>query len=117
MTEFEGDDIRHEPGSAEETSEMRWLGTPRALFVAIGSLVIGVLLLPSSGVPLHLVGYSFSCLVPFTLVALFRRVSIRRMAALGVASPGWAKPAGTAIIVLGFALAVLHAWSIAVEIA
>ena len=116
MTEFEDIDTQQQTGSAEESLEMRWLGRPRSLFIAAGSLALGFLLLIAGGVPLHAFGYLFSCLIPFTLVALFRRVSMRRMAALGVASPTWAKPLGTAIIVFGFVLAVLNAWFFAAEI-
>jgi hypothetical protein len=117
MTEFKENNIERDTGAVGDSLEMRWLGTPRALFIAIGSLGIAVALLLTGGIPLHAIGYAFSCLIPFTLVALFRRMSLRRMAALGVASPAWAKPLGTAIIVLGFVLAVLHAWSIAADIA
>lgn len=113
MSDVFGSDHEDAPAPQEETSATRLLGNPAILLWAGISLMVSALLLFTGGVLLHVLGYLFACLVPFTLVALFRRNSIQRTALSGVATPAWTRQVGVGIIVAGFILAILHAWSIA----
>jgi hypothetical protein len=117
MTDLFDSEYEEVTETAEESASTRLLGSPSTLLWAAASLVISLLLLLTGGIALHLLGYIFACLIPFTLVALFRRSSIQRMAISGIAPPEWTKVVSIAIIVTGFFLALVHAWFIASGIA
>jgi hypothetical protein len=102
---------------AEETTSVRLLGSPPVLLWAVASLAISAVLLLAGGIFLNVLGYVFACLVPFTLVALYRRTSTQRMAISGVVPPAWVRSASSVIIGVGFGLALAHAWMIASGIA
>ena len=93
------------------------LANKTTLLLATLFILVGAMLLFTQGIAPHLLGYLFASLLPFTLVALFRRFSLRRLAGSGIAPNRWTRPACTVIILCGFAVAILHAWAIAVEIA
>lgn len=113
MSDLFESEYEEAPSPKEETAAIRLLGNPSVLLWAGISLVVSAILLFTGGLLLNVLGYLFACLAPFTLVALFRRNSIQRMVITGVATPAWTRQVSVGIIVAGFVLAILHAWSIA----
>lgn len=91
------------------------LGDPKVLFAAAAFVVLGAILAAAPGIGFHIFGYVFACLVTFTLVALFRRYSVQRAATEGVVAPGWTHWFSIGLLVVGFAVAILNAWAIAVK--
>jgi hypothetical protein len=65
------------------------------------------------GVAINVIGYVLASLVAFTLVALFRRNSVRRMAQHGVVTPQSTQLLGLLILVTGLVVAAFHAYRIA----
>lgn len=115
---------RRETGVAETsasrsgTSEADVVGPPILLLVgALASLLVSFLLVPSNGIPLHVVGYVTGALVPILLVGLIRRVDLgRRRSAHYLASP-LVQPGEAVVLVGSLAAALLHMWPIATELA
>lgn len=82
------------------------------LLAAGAAAVVAMLTLPG-GIVLNLLGYAASSLAVFSLVALFRRVSVRRSAQLGISPPRNLNLAALGLLAIGFALSLAHAWLIA----
>lgn len=61
----------------------------------------------------HAVGYALDSLIPFTLVAVFRRRSLERLIVVGLPPSRQTNTFAWLILIVGFACAVLHAWAIA----
>ena len=74
-------------------------------------------LLPLDGRTLHAVGYAMASLIAFTFVAMYRRASVRRMEMAGIGVSDRLTMASAGVLVLGLAVAVLHAYAIAVTVA
>ncbi len=81
--------------------------------LALVSLGIGGALLLLDRPWVHIAGYAASCLLPFILVAFQRREAARLLAVQGIARPTRERFLASAILVVGFAVAVVHAWSFA----
>lgn len=93
---------RDDPGGKE------WL-----LWCAVAAVVFGIAAFAWDTLLGHFVGYLACSLVGFTLIALFRQMSVRRLNLVGIAlSPG-RKRITRAVLVFGFLASVLHAWFIA----
>lgn len=95
--------------SAEEEAgrSPNWL-----LVAAAGAVAVGAFALVG-GIGLNLIGYATSSLATFTLVALFRRRSVRRSALVGISASQSINLAAFALLGIGFALSLVHAWFIA----
>ena len=78
-----------------------------AMVLSIAAFALG------PGVAVNLVGYVLASLVAFTLVALFRRNSVRRMAQRGIITAQSTQLLGLLILVLGVVVAAFHAYQIA----
>lgn len=109
---------KKERASDDDISESDVVGPPVILLAAaVASLLISLLLVPSDGIPLHLVGYVTGALVPILLVGLIRRVDLdRRRSAHYLASPVL-QPGQAVVLVGGLVAALLHVWPIATELA
>jgi uncharacterized membrane protein YdjX (TVP38/TMEM64 family) len=84
------------------------------LWLAAGATVVsGATFALGLGVAINLVGYVLASLVAFTLVALFRRNSVRRLVQHGVVTAQGTQLVGLLILVLGLVVAALHAYRIA----
>jgi hypothetical protein len=97
---------RHEhddPGGKE------WL-----LWCAVAAVVFGIAAFFVWNTLLgHFIGYLACSLIGFTLIAIFRQMSVRRLNLVGIAlSPG-RKRISRAVLVFGFLASVLHAWFVA----
>lgn len=98
---------RSAEAEAEAARSPNWL-----LVTAAGAAAVGALALVG-GIALNLIGYAASSLAVFTLVALFRRRSVRRSALIGVSASRNLNFAALALLGVGFALSLVHAWLIA----
>ena len=96
-------------GSAEAEAgpAPNWLLLAAAAAAALGAVAL------IGGIGLNLLGYIFSSLAVFTLVALYRRRSVRRSALLGISPPRDLNFVALALLAIGFALSLVHAWFIA----
>lgn len=95
--------------SAEEeiARSSNWLLIAAAAAVAVGLLAL------AGGIALNLLGYVASSLAAFTLVALFRRRSIRRSALIGISPSRSVNLISLSLLAVGFGLSLVHAWLIA----
>ena len=84
------------------------------LLVAAGGFVVGLLTL-GGGVALQILGYLSASLLLFTAVAWFRRNSYERALRHGVSTPSSLSAAALLLLLAGFALALVHAWNIAIH--
>jgi len=99
-------------GGAHEPSVE--IGSPAwALAVAALSVAVGLAAHWLGTLPAHVVGYALDSLLPFTLVAWYRRRSLERLIVVGLPPSRQANTFAWLILLAGFACAVLHAWSIA----
>jgi hypothetical protein len=92
---------------AEAASSPNWL-----LIAASGAVAVGVIAL-MGGIALNLVGYLASSLLASTLVAFFRRRSVRRSSLVGISTPRHLNLIALTLLTVGFALSLVHAWLIA----
>lgn len=109
-TSTPGADILGDPSPPAEFEvgiSPNWL-----LLAAAGAVAVGALAL-AGGIAMNLFGYVASSLATFTLVALFRRRAVQRSAALGISAPRNLNLAALALLAIGFALSLVHAWLIA----
>jgi hypothetical protein len=95
--EFGGLDRRQDPGSPD-----------RLLWAAIGMVVVGAALHAAGVIALNAVGYLLAAPLPFTLVTLFRRLSLERLVSVGIAPSPIGRPLTRAILAMGFVVAVIH---------
>lgn len=104
--------------SRSDTAEPDVVGPPIPLLAAaLASLLVSILLVPSDGIALHVVGYATGALVPILLVGLIRRVDLdRRRSAHYLASP-LVQPGQAVVLVGSLVVALLHMWPIATELA
>ncbi len=84
------------------------------LLVGAAGLVLAAVTLPG-GLVLQIVGYLSASLLLFTAVAWFRRSSFEQAARAGVTTSPGLNAAALLLLIAGFALAVAHAWNIAVH--
>lgn len=84
------------------------------LLVAAGGFVVGLLTL-GGGVVLQIFGYLSASLLLFTAVAWFRRNSYERALRHGVSTPSSLSATALLLLIAGFALALVHAWNIAIH--
>jgi hypothetical protein len=96
-------EVVEDPGSAT------WMVAAAGVSVAVSIL----LFVSVDNVALQVVGYVLACLVPFTLIALYRRSATRRMFAVGIGQSTTVNAAGGAILVAGLLSTIGHAWFIA----
>lgn len=92
---------------AEVAHSPNWL-----LAAAGGAVAVGAVALVG-GIALNLVGYLASSLLASTLVAFFRRRSVRRSALVGISTPRRLNLLALTLLTVGFALSLVHAWLIA----
>jgi hypothetical protein len=90
---------------------------PDWLLLAAAAAALAAALALAGGFALNLFGYLAASFAVFTLVALFRRSSVRRSAQLGVSPPRNLNLASLALVAIGFALSLVHAWLIASHLA
>lgn len=83
------------------------------LIGAAGLVIAGVTL--AGGLVFQIIGYLSASLLLFTAVAWFRRGSFERAAREGIATSSGLNAAALLLLIAGFALAVTHAWKIAVH--
>ena len=91
----------------ETGSNPTWFLLAAGVAAAVGALAL------AGGVALNFFGYVASSLAVFTLIALFRRGSLQRAAALGISPPRNPNLLALALLAIGFALSLVHAWLIA----
>jgi hypothetical protein len=84
------------------------------LIAAAAGLVIGAVTL-AAGVALQILGYLCVSLLLFTAVAWFRRSSVEHAARSGVVTSQGRNVAAALLLLAGFALALVHAWNIAIH--
>lgn len=82
------------------------------LIAASASVLASAGLLAVGRLGVHVAGYILASLVSFTCVAFFRRHATRRTLVAGIAMQRSAVVLSTAVLVLGLALAVAHAYAI-----
>lgn len=94
------------------------VGPPISLLAfALLSLLVSIVLVPSDGIVLHVVGYITGALVPILLVGLLRRVDLDRRRSAHYLASTLVQP-GQAIVLVGSLIAaLLHVWPIATELA
>lgn len=78
---------------------------------AVCVLAATALLMPPGLAP-WLIGYPLACLIPFGLVASFRRAQVRSPGGSAI-SPRTLSRISATIVVIGFVVSVIHAWRIA----
>lgn len=100
---------------ADGKAGSKLLADPKVLFVAAACVAFGAVMAVAPGAGFHLLGYVFACLVTFTLVTFFRRFSVEKAATEGVVPPSWTRWFSIALLVVGFAVAILNAWAVAVK--
>jgi hypothetical protein len=91
----------------ETGSNPTWFLLAAGVAAAVGALAL------AGGIALNFFGYAASSLAVFTLVAFFRRGSLRRAAALGISPPRNPNFLALALLAAGFVLSLVHAWLIA----
>lgn len=84
---------------------------------AVSSLLLGLLAFLGHGVAWHAVGYGLCSVVAFSLVATYRRQSLRRLFQVGIASTWSANAVAFGVLLVGFAASIAHAWFIASQLA
>jgi hypothetical protein len=102
-------------GADEPVSPTRspgWL-----LAVAAVAVLIGAGLAVPGETATAVAGYATSSLVAFTVVALFRRGSRERQLLHGIAQTRSQTLLAASVLVAGFVVSVIHAWTIATEVA
>ena len=101
-------------GTAHEAAAEATSGSPAWLLgVAALSVAIGLAAHMLGSLPAHVVGYALDSLIPFTLVAWYRRRSLERLIVAGLPPSRQANTFAWLILIAGFACALLHAWAIA----
>lgn len=100
-------------GAAPSVRQTRRFILRGALPMAALLIAVGVALLFVSGRLPHVGGYVFSCLLPFLLVAAQRREAAHLLAQEGIARPARERFFASGLLVIGFAVAVIHAWAFA----
>jgi hypothetical protein len=84
------------------------------LLLAVGGLLIGVVTL-RGGIGMQILGYLSASVLLFTAVAWFRRGSYERTLKHGVSTSPSLNVVALLLLVAGFALALIHAWNIAIH--
>jgi hypothetical protein len=98
---------------AEDCPERSVASPTWLLVVASLAVVCGFGALALDGVLAHVIGYALASLLPFTIVAMFRRQSVERLMVVGLPPSREANTGAVLILVIGFLCSVLHAWFIA----
>jgi uncharacterized membrane protein len=120
MTEHslqQGDEswLQDEPADPAPSSGQSVEGTVAwPLIVAGAGLIVGLATL-GGGVALQIFGYLSASLLLFTAVAWFRRSSSERDLRHGVSTPSSLNALALALLLAGFAVALVHAWNIAIH--
>jgi uncharacterized membrane protein YphA (DoxX/SURF4 family) len=87
------------------------------LLLAAGSVIVGAALLLVTGLAVNVAGYALSSFVTIGLLAAYQRVDVaRRNRPRYVADPRLRR-LGPIVAVAGVAVAVIHVWRIATELA
>jgi len=107
---FHGDSDELPPPPA---AAMPGLPTWSLMLAALGLLISAVTL--AGGVGLQILGYLCGSLLVFTAVAWFRRGSLERAARHGLSPSPSLNAIALLMLVTGFALALVHAWKIAIH--
>jgi len=108
MDPLPGVGTAYEADAESASASPTWLLGVAALSVALG-LAAHML----GSLPAHFVGYALDSLIPFTLVAWYRRRSLERLVVAGLPPSRQANTLALLILFAGFACALLHAWAIA----
>jgi hypothetical protein len=81
---------------------------------AILATAAAIALTAGHGWPVHVVGYAVVCAISLVLVALWRRAVQLRAVQDGWVTPIWELMTARAVTVVAVAVAVAHAWFLAV---
>jgi hypothetical protein len=107
---FHGDPAEVAVAPADSTP-----GSPTwPLLLAGGGLLVAAVTL-AGGVGLQVIGYLSASLLLFTAVAWFRRISLERAVNHGLGTSSRLNAVALTMLVGGFALALVHAWKIAIH--
>jgi len=102
-----------EHSDAPRTAEIDdgWRRSP-SRWLAAGTLttVLGAILALAEPVALHIVGWGLASIATAPLVALFRREARQRRFTSGVAPAASTQRYAWALLIVGFAIAVINAW-------
>lgn len=91
---------------------------PRELLIAaFGCVVIGAGLLLPSTFRASIVGYVLSSFATIGLLAAFQRVDVSRRNRAGYVAQPWLRRLSPLLAIAGIAVAAVHVWRIATEIA
>lgn len=92
---------------------------PPLLILALGfaSVVVSLPLLSADGIAPHVVGYLIGGLLPILVVGLVRRIDLDRRRNHRYKPMGLLAPALLVLLVAAMAMAGLHIWPIATELA
>lgn len=91
---------------------------PRELLIAaFGCVAIGAALLVPSTFEASIVGYVLSSFATIGLLAAFQRVDVSRRNRAGYVAQPWLRRLSPVLAVAGIAVAAIHVWRIATEIA
>jgi hypothetical protein len=118
-------DVAHPAGNRDESRTCRvaplmndepatnrsaaWMVAVAATSV-LASIVLFAL---GAGLAGHFAGYALASLVPFTLIATFRRRSVERLVKAGKAETGGARALAIATLACGLIASIVHAYLIA----
>jgi hypothetical protein len=107
-SEYDEGEIDPSREPAEDPGSPTWL-----LGFSAAATAVSLILLPFSGLGVHITGYVLASLVAFTLVALFRRASVARFLLVSIGTARSANAAAGGLLGGGLAVSVAHAYAIA----
>ena len=110
--DFESASARAPTSRAVDPGSSTWM-----LAVCGGSLVLAIALFATTSTAIHLLGWALGSIIPLLLIALFRRRGQARLLEVGIAPTPFIERLATAMVLMGIAVAGLHAWFVAIGVA
>jgi hypothetical protein len=83
---------------------------------AVAAVAVAAALVPSDGIPLHLVAYALASLVAIGLVGAFKRIDATRRQSTLYSPVPWADRVPTVVAVLAVVVAAVNVWIVATDL-